>query len=375
VTRSDPEVTSFDRKSPGSGCRNPKLTYCVHLTTYKAVARRRRQSRDRKLRQITSGDWKWLESDVICRKSPWSLCRRPKACIYRTFHILQSFSSQEEAVTWQKMTSRDLRLPEVTRKWRHLTGSYLEVAVEVQKLTYILHFISYKAVARRRRKSRERKWRHVTSGDRKWPGSGHFTKVTWKWLQKAKNSHLLYISNPTRLLLAGGGSHVTGNDITWPQVTERDPKVTSFDLKVPGSGCRRPKNSHILYISFRTRQSPAGGGSHVRGNDVTWPQVTARYPEVTSFRQKSTGSGCRRPKIRLYCTFHFLQGCSSQEEAVTWQEVMSCDLRTPEVTRKGRHFLGSILEVALEGQKIANTVHFTFYKAVACRRRQSRDRK
>jgi len=80
------------------------------------------------------------------------------------------------------MTSRDLRWPEVTRKWRHLTGSHLKVAVQGSKPTYTVHFTSYKAVACRRQ-SRDRKWRHVTSGDRKWPGSKViWPEVTWKWL-------------------------------------------------------------------------------------------------------------------------------------------------------------------------------------------------
>ena len=56
---------------------------------------------------------------------------------------------------------------------------------------------------------------------------------------------------------------------------------------------------------------------HVTGNDVTLLQVTESDPEVTSFDRKSPGSGCRRPKTRIYCAFHFLQGCVSQEEAVT----------------------------------------------------------
>jgi len=99
--------------------------------------------------------------------------------------------------------------------------------------------------------------------------------------------------------------------------------------------------------------------------------VTGSDPVVTSFDQKSPGSGCRRPKTRAYCAFHFLQSCSSQEEAVTWQEMTSRDLRWPEVTS----FAGSIQEVAVESQKVVYTVHFTFYKAVARKRRQSRDRK
>jgi len=157
------------------------------------------------------------------------------------------------------MTSRDLRWPKQTRKWRHLTGSYLRVAVEDQKLTYKI-------------------------------------------------------------------------------------------------------------ISFPTRRSSAGGISHVRGNDVTWRQVTGSDPEVTSFDRKSLGSGCKRSKTRVYCTFHYLKGCSSQEKAVTWQEITSRDLRLPEVARKWRHLPGSILELAVS-QKVVYTVHFISYKAVARRRR------
>jgi len=55
----------------------------------------------------------------------------------------------------------------------------------------------------------------------------------------------------------------------------------------------------------------------VTGSDVTWSQVTGSDPEVASFERKSPGSGCRRPNTGEYCTFYFLQGCSSQEEAVT----------------------------------------------------------
>jgi len=103
-----------------------------------------------------------------------------------------------------------------------------------------------------------------------------------------------------------------------------------------------------------------------------WPQVTGSDPEVTSFERKSPGSGCRGPKTTIYCTFHFLHRCSSLEKAVTWQEMTSRDLRWLEVTRNWRHLTGSNLEVAVEGRKLAYTVHFTSYKAVACRRRQSR---
>ena len=148
-------------------------------------------------------------------------CRRPRSGIYGKFHFLQGCILQEEAVSWQEMTSRCLRWLEVTRKWRYLTGNHQKVAAEGRKLAYTVHFTTYKAEARRRRQTRGGKWCHVTSGDRKWPRSD------------------------------------------------------SFDRKSPGSGCRGLK----------------------------------------------TG---------IYCTFHFLQGCSSQEKAVTWQEKTSRDLRLPE---------------------------------------------
>jgi len=60
----------------------------------------------------------------------------------------------------------------MTRKQCHLTASHLEVAVESWKLASLVRFTSYKAPARRKRQSHYRKWRHVPSGDRKWPGSG-----------------------------------------------------------------------------------------------------------------------------------------------------------------------------------------------------------
>jgi len=138
---------------------------------------------------VTGNEVPWpqvIESDPedtsFDRKSPGSGCGRPKTDVYYTFHFLQGCSLQEEAVTWQEMTSRELRWPEVTCKWRHLVGSHLEVAVEGWKVVYTVDFASYKAVALRRRQSRDRKWRHVTSGDRKWPGSDViWPEVSWKW--------------------------------------------------------------------------------------------------------------------------------------------------------------------------------------------------
>jgi len=61
---------------------------------------------------------------------------------------------------------------------------------------------------------------------------------------------------------------------------------------------------------------------------------------------------------RILCVSLFTR-CSSQGEAVTRQEMTSHDVRWPEVTRKWRHFPGSHLEVAVEGQKLAYTLSFT----------------
>ena len=53
------------------------------------------------------------------------------------------------------------------------------------------------------------------------------------------------------------------------------------------------------------------------GNDVTLPHVTGSDPEVMSLSQKSPGSGSRRPISQVLGTFELLQGCNSQEVAVT----------------------------------------------------------
>jgi len=126
-----------------------KLAYTWHLTSYKAVARRM-QSRDRKWRHVTSGDRKWPEVKSFDRKSPGSGCRRPKTGVHCAFDFIQGCSSQEEAVTWLEMTLRDLWWPQVTRKWRHLTWSQLEVALQGRKLAHTVRLTSYEAVARRR---------------------------------------------------------------------------------------------------------------------------------------------------------------------------------------------------------------------------------
>ena len=45
--------------------------------------------------------------------------------------------------------------------------------------------------------------------------------------------------------------------------------------------------------------------------------VTGSDSEVTSFGGKSPSSGCRRPISQVLVTFELIQGCNSQEVAVT----------------------------------------------------------
>jgi len=162
---------------------------------------------------------------------------------------------------------------------------------------------------------------------------------------------------------------MTGNDVTWPQVTESDPEVTSFDwslLEVAVEG--RKVTYTVRFTCYKTvarsrRQSRDRKSRHVTSGDRS-------DREVTSFDRKSPGYGCRRLKTRVYCKFHFLQGCSSKYEAVTWLEITSHDLRWPEGTRKWHYLTGSHVEVAVI-RKLAYTVHFTSHKGVAHRSKQS----
>ena len=55
----------------------------------------------------------------------------------------------------------------------------------------------------------------------------------------------------------------------------------------------------------------------MRRNDVMWPEVTGSDQEMTSFDQKSPGSGSRRAVSQVLGMFLCLQCCNSQEMAVT----------------------------------------------------------
>jgi len=199
--------------------------------------------------------------------------------------------------------------------------SHLEVAVEGQNLAFTVHFKSYKAVAR------------------------------------------------------GSRCYVTGNHITWPQVTKRDPEVTSFHRKVPGSGCRRPKTR--IYCTFHilqgcSSQDEAVMWQEMASRDLRWPEVTRKWCHLTG---RYMEVAVESQELTYLVHFTSYEGGCPWEEAVTWQEMMSRDLRWLNVTLNWRHLTESNLEVAVEGQKLAYTVHFSFCKAVARRRRQSGDRK
>jgi len=181
------------------------------------------------------------------------------------------------------MTSRDRRWLEVTQKWRHLADTHLEVAEKAENCVYCtFHFLQ--GCSSQERSS------HMTGNDVTWPQvTGSYIiwpEITSKWLWKAENWRILYISLPTRLELAGGGSHVTANDVTWPQVTGSDPEVTSFYRKSPCSGFRRPKLAYTVHftsymaVARRRRQSRDRKWRHVNSGDRKWLGSDVNWPEV-----------------------------------------------------------------------------------------------
>jgi len=221
VTESDPEVTWFDRKSPGSGCTRPKTPVYCTLHFLQGCS-----SQEEAVTEVTR-KWCHLIGSYL------EVAVEDQKLIHSTFHFLQVGLLQEEAVTRESITSRDLRWLEVTLKWRHLTGSHLEEAVKGQKLVYTVNLTSYKAVARRRRQLRYRK------------------------------------------------------DVTWPQVTGSDPEVMSFALKNPGSVCRRPKVMYTVHftsyksVAHRRRQSHDRKWHHEISGNRKWPWSDVVWPEVT----------------------------------------------------------------------------------------------
>jgi len=118
--------------------------------------------------------------------------------------------------------------PEVTKKWRHCTGSHLEVAVEGRKLGFCIRLSSYRAVTHRRWQSRDRKWRIMTWGSRKWLASDVISpEVIRKWLEKAENSGFwVHLSSYRAVTRRRWQSH----DRKWRHVTWHGRKWSISDV-------------------------------------------------------------------------------------------------------------------------------------------------
>jgi len=68
-------------------------------------------------------------------------------------------------------------------------------------------------------------------------------------------------------------------------------------------------NSRLGFVYIRS--------GHGTGNNIKGPNEPKGDQEVMSFDWKSPGIGCRRPISQVLSTFELLQGCNSQEVAVT----------------------------------------------------------
>jgi len=308
------------RSRPEEAVEGQELTFLVRLSTYRVVIRRRSSP----WQEMTSCDLTWLSDQEVTsfvRNSPGSGCGRPRTGAFGMFELLQGCNLQKVAVTWQKMTTRDLRWPEVTRKLRHLTGSQQKVAVQGRELAFLYVFSSYRAVARRWQ-SHVRKWRHVTRSD------PEVTHLTGSQLEVAvvgrEPAFCVHLSSYRAVTCRRWYSH----DREWCYVTSHAQKwrhLTASHLEVAVEGRELAFCVHLSFYEALTRRR----WLHVTGNDVTWPHVAGSNPEVTSFDRKSPRSGCRRHISRVLGTFELLQRCNSQEVAVTWQELASRDRKLP----------------------------------------------
>ena len=61
---------------------------------------------------------------------------------------------------------------------------------------------------------------------------------------------------------------MTGNDVTWPQVTGSDSEVTSFDRKSLEVAVEGRKLAYTVRVTSH-KAVARRGGSHVTGKDVT----------------------------------------------------------------------------------------------------------
>jgi len=191
------------------------------------------------------------------------------------------------------MMSRDLRWQEATLKWHHFTGSDLEVAVEGRKLAYTVHFASCKAVL-------EVGGSHVTGNTVMWP------EVTRKWchltqsllevaVEGWKLAYTVHFTFYKSVARSGRQSR--------QEMTLRD-QVTGSHLEVALKGWKLEYTVH--FTSYRAvacsgRHSRDRNWCHVISGDWKWRHLTGIHLEVAV-----------EGRTRIYCTFHFLQGCRSQ---------------------------------------------------------------
>ena len=103
------------------------------------------------------------------------------------------------------------------------------------------------------------------------------------------------------------------------------------------------------------------------GNDVTWLEVTGSVPEVALFDLKSLEVAEKKPISQVLAKFGLLHCCNLQEVAVRGLEITSHDWKRPEVTRKRRHLTGSHLEVAVECLYVKFWVRLSSCRAVTHR--------
>jgi len=224
--------------------------------------------------------------------------------------------------------------------------------------------------------SRDNQWRNVTSDGQKSPVS-HLTRSHPEVAAGARKPAFWARLCSYRLYPAGIGSQVKGNDIKWPQATGTDPEVTSFEQKSPGSGCERPKTwvlgSCILLQSCNSLNVAVTWGKDVVTSvGRKWPGSDIILLEVT-FCRKSAGSGYTMRKTCVLCAFMLLQAVTRR----MWpsQGGKRChDFRWPEVTHKWR-LIGSYLEVTVGGWKLLLWAHLRSYRAVTCTMWQSGHRK
>jgi len=153
---------------------------------------------------------------------------------------------------------------------------------------------------------------------------------------------------------------MTSRDFRWLEVTSKW-RLTRSHLAVAVESRKLAYTVHFTFYKTVAR-------SRRQSRDMKW------WPEMTQKLRNLTGSsfelGVKGRKL-LY-TLHFTSykavARSRRHSRVRkWLHMTSGDRKY----RNWRHLAGCHLEVAVEGRKLAYTVHFSSYKTVARSRRRS----